>query len=406
MSQDPKATRSQVALCIADELAQMCYGVCHNAAIEIRRLVPFEDWYEEQVAESNRLNHHLILLTQQHGRLSWRVQELVDDLNFQRDKHAEDRARLQAIYEHQKKDCWYWQGDGQDHLESMVNTLPVVITAGQLRGLIEGEKVHLANEEKAHETSLEDRDRYHEMADLLAAAIGKHFGADIGEHSSGNCPWKRALEVIAAAPQQALTLPVVPNIEAAAMALAEAMDYPWEGMTEQGRDKMRKNAEAVVKAAKPLIGLPVSAMSAPREDAPTPGLKERPSKARRALMEHIGAATEAVVLMVMSQPDPCPSCDPGLICKKPTCGRLESQHALQRGFTLIELLIVVAVLGILGAILAPALGLVERQDSRSLSWGFNGVMESRCVGGYQHTIDHRGRATQTLGADGFGITCK
>lgn len=39
------------------------------------------------------------------------------------------------------------------------------------------------------------------------------------------------------------------NIEAAAIALAEAMDYPWEEMPAQGRDGMRKHAKAVIDAA-------------------------------------------------------------------------------------------------------------------------------------------------------------
>lgn len=34
------------------------------------------------------------------------------------------------------RDVWYWQGDGRDHLESMVHQLPVVIRAEQLRELL------------------------------------------------------------------------------------------------------------------------------------------------------------------------------------------------------------------------------------------------------------------------------
>jgi hypothetical protein len=46
----------------------------------------------------------------------------------------------QTVFRHQKDepDVWYWQGDGEDHLESMVDSLPVVITAGHLRSLISG----------------------------------------------------------------------------------------------------------------------------------------------------------------------------------------------------------------------------------------------------------------------------
>lgn len=46
------------------------------------------------------------------------------------------RHRAQTMSKHQQGHCWYWQGDGGDHLESMVNSLPVVIRADQLSELI------------------------------------------------------------------------------------------------------------------------------------------------------------------------------------------------------------------------------------------------------------------------------
>ncbi|WP_441460292.1 hypothetical protein [Burkholderia thailandensis] len=49
--------------------------------------------------------------------------------------------------------------------------------------------------------TLRERDEYHETADKLAAAVAKHFGVDIGEHSNANCPWEEALEVIENAAQ-------------------------------------------------------------------------------------------------------------------------------------------------------------------------------------------------------------
>lgn len=39
-----------------------------------------------------------------------------------------------------------------------------------------------------------DRDRYHEVADQLAAAVAAITGVDIGEHSSMNDPWQNALD--------------------------------------------------------------------------------------------------------------------------------------------------------------------------------------------------------------------
>jgi hypothetical protein len=41
--------------------------------------------------------------------------------------------------------------------------------------------------------TLKERDHYHDMADRLAACIARITGADIGEHTSANCPWHEAI---------------------------------------------------------------------------------------------------------------------------------------------------------------------------------------------------------------------
>jgi len=56
--------------------------------------------------------------------------------------------------------------------------------------------------DKQLEEVMTERDEYHNMADKLANAIADHLLVEIGEHSSSNCPWMRALEAIEnAAPQ-------------------------------------------------------------------------------------------------------------------------------------------------------------------------------------------------------------
>lgn len=40
---------------------------------------------------------------------------------------------------------------------------------------------------------MSERDAAEEMCDKLAARIAELEGLDIGEHSSGNCPWTNAL---------------------------------------------------------------------------------------------------------------------------------------------------------------------------------------------------------------------
>lgn len=60
--------------------------------------------------------------------------------------------------------------------------------------------------------------------------------------------WKRKyLEMKQAAQEQGKD--AAPNIKAAAMKLAECMDYPWEHMPEQGRQSMRVHAQRVLQAA-------------------------------------------------------------------------------------------------------------------------------------------------------------
>lgn len=51
------------------------------------------------------------------------------------------------------------------------------------------------------EQTLSERDEYHDMADKLANAIADHLLVEIGEHTSSNCPWMRALDAIENAAQ-------------------------------------------------------------------------------------------------------------------------------------------------------------------------------------------------------------
>jgi hypothetical protein len=45
------------------------------------------------------------------------------------------RERMQLRTQEQRRDVWFWQGDGEDHLESMSNGMAVVIRADRLRAL-------------------------------------------------------------------------------------------------------------------------------------------------------------------------------------------------------------------------------------------------------------------------------
>lgn len=63
---------------------------------------------------------------------------------------------------------------------------------------LEPERGNLVNDasryEKVLEEVLDERDRYHEVADALAECIERITGIDNGEHTSANCPWRNAEE--------------------------------------------------------------------------------------------------------------------------------------------------------------------------------------------------------------------
>lgn len=70
------------------------------------------------------------------------IQNLTEEVERLEGDLSEARGQLNMIHEHQRdcdpaeREVWYWQGDGDDHPESMVNSLPVVIRARDLKQLM------------------------------------------------------------------------------------------------------------------------------------------------------------------------------------------------------------------------------------------------------------------------------
>ena len=75
----------------------------------------------------------------------------------------------------------------------------------------------------------------------------------------------------------------------------------------------------------------------------------------------------------------------------------------QRGFTLIEVMVVVAIIAILAAVAVPAIFGVK--GGSNISYGINGIAESRCIEGYKFVLDNKGNARQILDEFGKGVRC-
>jgi prepilin-type N-terminal cleavage/methylation domain-containing protein len=76
----------------------------------------------------------------------------------------------------------------------------------------------------------------------------------------------------------------------------------------------------------------------------------------------------------------------------------------QKGFTLIELMVVI-VIGLIGlTMIANAVGFAS--GNSSISFGVNGMTESRCIDGYKFIVSQDGNARQILDEFGKGARCE
>lgn len=71
-------------------------------------------------------------------------------------------------------------------VHAMLSAAPVAVPAAK----------HRPTDDELWDQTLRERDSYHDIADRLANGIAECLGIDIGEHSSGNCPWENAIEAL------------------------------------------------------------------------------------------------------------------------------------------------------------------------------------------------------------------
>jgi len=80
----------------------------------------------------------------------------------------------------------------------------------------------------------------------------------------------------------------------------------------------------------------------------------------------------------------------------------------QRGFTLIELMIVIVMIVIIGMVIMGFVGAGTSAMSghSNITWGINGMTESRCIEGYKFIVGQEGQARQILDELGKGVKCE
>lgn len=76
----------------------------------------------------------------------------------------------------------------------------------------------------------------------------------------------------------------------------------------------------------------------------------------------------------------------------------------QRGFTLIEILVTVVFFLCIGMFAITAYN--GFNNAGSITFGINGMTESRCIEGYKFIVGQEGQARQILDEFGKGVRCE
>jgi hypothetical protein len=78
---------------------------------------------------------------------------------------------------------------------------------------------------------------------------------------------------------------------------------------------------------------------------------------------------------------------------------------LQRGVTLIEMMVMFVIITVIGLIAAPII-FGTSNNTGNVSWGVNGMTESRCIENYKFIVSQDGNARQILDEFGKGVKCE
>jgi prepilin-type N-terminal cleavage/methylation domain-containing protein len=79
----------------------------------------------------------------------------------------------------------------------------------------------------------------------------------------------------------------------------------------------------------------------------------------------------------------------------------------RKAFTLVEVMVVIVIVAIVVAIVIPwTLQGGKMTQPNNITWGMNGMTETRCIEGYKFIVGRDGRSTQIMDQFGKGISCK
>jgi competence protein ComGC len=77
----------------------------------------------------------------------------------------------------------------------------------------------------------------------------------------------------------------------------------------------------------------------------------------------------------------------------------------QRGMSLIEIM-VLAIFACCIVLIAIPVITGNTSNNNTISWGINGMTESRCIEGYKFIVGQEGQARQILDEFGKGVRCE